>query len=452
MKISDFINTGFREYATYDNMRSIPSLMDGLKTTERKILYAFIEHIGYQKIVVDKAGMRAADVSKYHHGATSMIGVLVNMNQDFPGANNMPLFDKYGQFGTRLNHEASSPRYISTKLGDTFKKIFDPADNLILDEQFDDGDKIEPKFYLPKLPLLLINGSLGTGNGYASETLPYEPAEIKNAVEEVLKTGKVQTKLTPYLNGYYGAVSKDHATGQVTFEGQFERKGANKIIITELTPSMTLEKYKDHLNFLMTGVKSVKGEMRKVADPIIKDYDNESTEEGWRFVIDIPKTTAMLSDDEIMNKFKLAERNTENLTCWLPNGKLRKFNSVEELIEVWVEYRIEFYEKRRLDQIQRHNVELEWLNTKMKFIKYWNSSSQRLVTLKRIDLEKDVSDNVTKNTDHINRLLSIRVSNLGLDEVKELELDISKVDKLIASLEATTSRKLMTSEVKGLKL
>lgn len=452
MKISDFINTDFRDYVNYDNERSIPNIMDGLKITERKVLYAFVENIGYQTIVCDKAGMRAADLTHYKHGATSMIGVLQNMNQDFPGSNNMPLFTKEGQFGTRMDHTPSSERYVSTKLSDTFKKLFDPADNFILDYQEFQGDRIEPYYYLPKLPLLLINGSLGTGNGYASHVLPYHAEEVQAAVMEVLTTGKVQTPLTPYMNGYYGAVSKDHDTGQVTFEGVIERKGANTLIITELTPSRQLADYKDHLNFLMTGIKVVKGEPKKVAEPLIKDYDNESTEDGWRFVVDVPRSTMALTDEELLKKFDLVEKITENLTVWLDNGKLKRFATVEKLIEYWVQARLDLYEVRREDQIERHNAELTWLQTKMKFIEWWNIYAGKLVMLKRAELEEYIRKAVTPNEEYISRLLSIRVSNLGLDEVKELRADIEKEEKAIKVLEATTSKKMMTQEVKGLKL
>jgi DNA gyrase/topoisomerase IV subunit A len=452
MKISDFINTGFRDYAEYDNERSIADLMDGLKITERKVLFAFVDNIGYQTIVCDKAGMRAADLTHYKHGATSMIGVLQNMNQDFPGANNMPLFEKDGQFGTRLDHLPSSERYVSTKLSDTYKKLFDSQDNFILDYLEYQGDRIEPKFYLPKLPLLLINGSEGTGNGYASKVLPYHQDEIKAAVIEVLKTGKVQTKLTPYMNGYYGAISKNHETGQVTFQGMIERKGSNTIIITELTPSWQLATYKDHLNFLMTGMKLKNGQMVKVMEPLIKDYDNESTEEGWRFVLDVPRTTSALSDEELINKFNLVERVTENLTVWTPNGTLRNFASVEELIEYWVEQRLRFYEVRRLDQISRQNEELNWLKTKLKFIRHWNVNSQFLVTLKEDALKNNISFEVTPREDYVDRLLAIQVRNLGLEQVQALEADIAKVEKVIGELEALTNNKMMINEVKGLKL
>lgn len=448
MKISNFINTGFKEYCNYDNERSIPHIMDGLKITQRKVLYAFVEHIGYQKIVCDKAGMRAADLTKYHHGATSMIDVLVKMNRDYPGSNNLPLFEKHGQFGTRLIHKASSERYISTKLNDTYKKLFDSSDNFILDKQYDDGDEIEPRFYLPKLPLLLINGSDGTGNGYASTTLQYHVDDVKNAVLEVLSHGLIQTNLTPYINGYYGSISKDHSTGQVTYLGSIERKGANTLIIHELTPSAELAGYKDVLNQL----RIEKTGADKDLPPLIKDYDNESTEDEWKFIVEVPRSTMQLSDQELLVKFKLIERTTENLTVWMPNGKLRKFNTVESLLEEWVRLRLEFYETRRLDQIERLVEETSWLQTKMKFIQHWNRDNTQLIKLNKSALVANIKQNVVSDDEFVARLLSIRISNLAIDEIKELQSEIDKLTVTINVLGKTTSRKMMTAELKGLKL
>jgi DNA gyrase/topoisomerase IV subunit A len=443
MKIADFINGGFKNYAKYHNDRSLPHLMDGFKVTQRKVVYAFVDHIGYSSIVCDKAGMRAADLSKYHHGAISMIGVLVGMNQDFAGSNNLPLFQKDGQFGTRLNHEASSERYISTKLNDTFKKMFDPDDNHILESLFDDGDKIEPKFYLPRLPMLLINGCNGTGNGYKSNVLNYEANEVRMAVQEVLKTGLVQNKLTPFMNGFIGGISKDHATGQVTYEGIIERKNSTTLIITELPPSMQLAKYKEVLNKLMEKVDG---------NSFIKDYDNESTEDAWRFVIDCPRSTTALTDVELLVKFKLIEKDTETLVAWLPNDKLKVFASVENLVETWVEYRLGFYETRRLNKIARYNIDLDWLNIKLAFIKWWNANASDLVKLTKQTLRDKIRKEITADDGFTDRLLSIRISNLGLDEVTLLMKEISQIEDLIGVMENTTNRKMMDMEIKNIKL
>jgi DNA topoisomerase-2 len=296
--------------------------------------------------------------------------------------------------------------------------------------------------------MLLINGSDGTGNGYASTVLQYDAKDVKTAVEEVLKTGVVQTPLTPFLKGYYGAISKDHASGQVVFEGQIERVGANKIIIHELTPNRQLADYKAILNALVID----KTGPNKDLPPFIKDYDNESTEDEWKFVLDVPRSTMQLSDEELLVKLKLIERQTENLTVWLPSGKLKRFSSVEMLIQEWVELRLRYYEVRRLDQIERLKVELDWLNTKAAFIRWWNKNSSELVTLKKDALRTAIVVHVTKNEDQIALLLNIRISNLGLEEVEALTKEIEKVEVKVKTLESTTNKKMMSSEVKALKL
>lgn len=445
MKVADFINTDFKAYVEYDNQRKLPNIMDGQMITRRKLLYAFIEDIGTKSIVVDKAGMRAASVTMYRHGATSMIGALIDMSKDYIGTNNLPLFKKEGQFGTRMSHKPSSERYISTRLSSVFNKLFDTDDNHILEYQYDGGDRIEPLTYVPKLPLILINGAQGTGNGYACNILSYEINDIKQSVEEVLETGLVQNKLTPYYEGYQGEISKNHVTGQVTFEGVFERKNATTIIITELPPSMQLEKYKSILNDLMESTKDKKGE---VVAPLIKDYENESTEDGWRFIIDCPRSTTALTDDELMSAFKLIERDTETIAAWSPNGKkILRPSSIEALIETWVKLRLEFYEMRRLNKISRYNIDLDWLNVKRQFIEWWNANSTVLVVLKKSALLEEIKKNITDNDGYVNRLLSIQVRNLGSDEVGELVKEISKIESDRKKMENTTNKKMMSKEV-----
>lgn len=445
MKISDFINGEFKGYVHYDNTRNIPNIMDGQKTTQRKILYAFIEDIGTQSIVCDKAGMRCADISYYHHGATSMIETLINMNKDYVGTNNLPLFTKKGQFGTRMKKEPSSERYISTKLSGVFNKLFEADDNYILQYQYDRGYKIEPVTYIPKLPLILINGSNGTGNGYASNIFSYEINDIQQAVKEVLMTGLVQSKLTPYFEGFRGDIEKDHTTGQVTYTGVIERVNSTKLIISELPPSMDLAKFKDVLNDLMETTKNKKDDTTNPA--FIKDYENESTEESWKFIIECPRSTTQLSDEELLVKFKMIERDTETIVTWLPNGKIKRFASIEDLIKTWVELRLEYYEKRRLNKISRYDVDLDWLRVKMSFIQWWNQHSAVLVSLKKNDLKERISNEVTAQDDYINRLLSIQIRNLGMEEVAELDKEINKIELARRKMAAISNSTMMMKEV-----
>jgi DNA topoisomerase-2 len=442
MKIKDFVHGEFKSYVNYDNQRNIPNLIDGLKWSQRKVLYAFINHIGTQKIVCDKAGMRAADVSHFAHGANSMIGVLIGMAQSYPGSNNMPLLTGHGQFGTRQDHEASSERYISVQLNDNYKKLFDADDEHILLQGYSHGHQVEPVHYLPKLPLLLINGSSGTGNGFAATVLPYNVADIKVAVQEVLKHGYVKTPLTPWLKGYTGTIVKDRVSNQVTFTGKIEVKNTTTLVITELPPNMDLETYERVLRDL-------------IEKKFIKDYDNESKEKYWRFVIDVPRTTSALPIATLLDKFKLIGRETETLAVWVPGAagmEIRIFETVEDLVAVWVDARLQWYEKRRLNLVQRYDAEADWLKSKRKFILWWNEDAANLVKLKTSQLKEMMYAEVTQNLDYVTRLLAMRITSLGIDEVTELEDEIGEAVEMSLYYQNVGNKDMMTTEVKSLKI
>lgn len=439
MRIKEFVDGELRDYVDYDNKRNIPHLMDGLKWSQRKALYAFIEHIPSGPIVVDKAGMRAAEKTHYAHGATSLIGVIMNMAANWPGSNNMNLLDPLGQFGTILDHEPSSERYIRTRLNDNYKKLFEVDDQHILIQQFVEGDEIEPEFYLPKLPLLLINGSMGTGNGFASSVLSYNLGDIKRSVQEVLKHGYVKGKLAPYLEGYKGKVEKDEKTNQVVFTGTLTIKNSTTIILTDLPPKRDRDNITKVLNKL-------------VDDKIIKDYDDESTEDAWHIVVDCPRTTTAMEMDKLLKLFAMVERTTETLCVWLPNKTPRIFDSVEDLLAVWVEYRLKYYENRRLSVIDRAADRIRWLATKKKFIEWWNSDPEAWVKLRRDDLLIQIEEDVTDDIDFIERLLAIRITNLGVDHIEELNSQLAEEEIYKATIEGKTNKDLMLEEVKAIKI
>jgi DNA gyrase/topoisomerase IV subunit A len=137
----------------------------------------------------------------------------------------------------------------------------------------------------------------------------------------------------------------------------------------------------------------------------------------------------------------------------LPNGKLKRFATTEQLIEEWVRLRLEFYEERRLNKIDRlQNDQLPWLRVKLNFIEWWNKNASELVRLPKKDLEASISQHITSDSGYIARLLAIRISNLGIDEIDDLKKDIEKIEKEIQSLENTTNKKMMTQELKEMKL
>lgn len=439
MSIKDFINGPFKEYANYDNERNIPDLMDGLKTSQRKVLWTFIKDIGKEEIIVDRAAMRAAAYTFYRHGGQNLYDVITNMAQNFPGSNNVNLLEPLGQFGTRMVNSASSPRYISTKLNDNFNKLFEKEDFDILTGLVDEGQVVEPAFLLPKLPLNLINGSTGIGNGFSAKFLQYNPKDIAKAVLEVVKYGVVKTKLKPWINGFKGAILKDPITNQVLYSGLIERLNSNTLVITELPPGYQLEGYKAVLNQL-------------IEDKVIKDYDNKSTEAAWRFVIDAPRALVASDLAELLNTFSLIQKESETLTAWLPDGNIKAYKTIEDVVVDWTCYRLEFYEERRLNQISKLDEELSWLKIKLKFIQWWNENSHSLVKLRQDELHGEIEHHVTMNPEFIERLMSLRISSLGIEQVDRLIGEIKLLDDEKAALEAITNDKIMVNEIKAIKL
>ena len=158
-------------------------MVDGLKPGQRKILFSCFKRgksIIKNEIKVAQLAGYVSEHSAYHHGEASLAGTIVGMAQTFVGSNNIALLHPAGQFGTRLlgGKDAASPRYIFTKLPALTRLIFHPDDEALLEYLEDDGQKIEPKWYLPILPMVLVNGAEGIGTGWSSSVPNYNPRDV----------------------------------------------------------------------------------------------------------------------------------------------------------------------------------------------------------------------------------------------------------------------------------
>ena len=182
----EFIDREMIHFSKYDNDRSIPNMMDGLKMSLRKILYAAFKRNLTKEIKVAQFSGYVSEHSGYHHGEASLNGAIVGMAQNFVGSNNINLLRPNGQFGTRLagGKDSASERYIFTQLENITRKLFNPADDKILDYRDDDGDIVEPTYYAPIIPMILVNGALGIGTGFSTHILCYNPSDIITALKQ----------------------------------------------------------------------------------------------------------------------------------------------------------------------------------------------------------------------------------------------------------------------------
>jgi DNA topoisomerase-2 len=208
VKYSDFINREYILFSKYDNERSIPCLVDGFKPSQRKVLFACFKRKLKAEVKVAQLTGYIAEHSAYHHGEVSLQMTIVNMAQSFVGSNNVNLLTPSGQFGTRSmgGKDSASPRYIFTKLEPITRLIFHPDDDSLLTYLTDDGMTIEPEYYVPVIPMVLVNGADGIGTGWSTNIPNYNPREIITNIRRMIG-GEEPHPMVPYYHGFTGEVS-----------------------------------------------------------------------------------------------------------------------------------------------------------------------------------------------------------------------------------------------------
>jgi DNA topoisomerase-2 len=433
-----FFGTAFKEFSLYDNVRSIPFLTDGLKPSQRKAIYGTLtrgENAGL--IQVERLASVVAAATDYHHGTGSMAQTIVGMANNYPGSNNLNLFVPEGQFGSRLTADSAAHRYIETKLSPHFRALFPKADDAILEHHEVDGEKIEPKTYAPLLPMALVNGAQGTGTGHACLIMSYKPSEIRDACIRVLDGKKLKAgQLTPWFNGFRGTVERNSETGQVIITGKLEVVNSTTIKVSELPIGTYLDQYKDRLH--------------KLEDQeFIKDYEDRSTEDGFEFIITVPRSTTALSEEELYKKFGLISRDTENLTLWDVDGILKRFESTEAIIEAFVPWRLEMMEKRRQHLIADLKEQVRFASEVIRFIRFYLAN----VKLFRDTPKKELIEVLLNNkfVDY-ERLLSMQIWSLTKDKIAELEEKLAKLKLELAKIEADTAAEMYKRELKALDI
>lgn len=430
--IKDIINNDVRDFSIYNCERSIPSGVDGLKTSQRKVIFGMMKKFPTQEAKVSIVSAGVMEISAYHHG--SLDGVIINMAQNFPGANNLPYLEAIGQFGSRISPDAAASRYIFTKLTKNFRQLFKTDDDPILEYLDDDGQSIEPKFYLPILPAILINGAEGMGTGFACSIMAYNPEELKTYIQKKLTGKKITGRLNPWYRGFNGTIER--SGDQVICKGVIDIVNTTTIKIKDLPIGMYTIKYREVLNSLED-------------KNIIKSYVDNSTEEATEFVVTVPRETTKKSIEDLLKTFKLITRTTENLTVWKENGTIKRFDTVEDLIDWFVQYRLTRYEDRRTNLIRTQEEQKSWFEEQMRFIqlylersKVWSGMTEQAV----------VAELVASGLNRTDDLLSIRVRRLTGDSIEDLKKKIEQSTLEINRLNSMTATDLYLEDLSQLKL
>ena len=375
----EFVNKELIHFSKYDCDRSIPNLMDGLKISLRKILFAAFKKNLTSEIKVAQFSGYVSEHSNYHHGEASLNGAIIGLSQNFIGSNNINLLLPNGSFGSRLagGQDAASERYIFTQLNKLTRHIFSEADDKILKYLEDDGFPIEPLYYVPIIPMILVNGSKGVGTGFSTDILSYNPIEIIQYIKESLenpdlkKTGDV---FIPYYEGFTGTITKI-TDSKFIIKGKYEKVGIDKIRITELPIGLWTNSFKEHLEELIETQTDKSG---KKTPSLIKDYNDMSSDTTIDFTIILQKgKLEELEAIQLENGcngleklFKLfTTQTTTNMHAFDAEDKLKKYLRVDEMIDEFSITRLKMYQTRKDYLINAIEKEIVLLSNKAKFVK-----------------------------------------------------------------------------------
>jgi DNA gyrase/topoisomerase IV subunit A len=432
--LSALAKNEWKEYAMYTiESRAIPNMIDGMKPVNRFYLYSSIKN---SRKEFKKVSAVSGVVSGYgyNHGETSAASAGQLMAAEW--ANNVCLVQGRGSFGTRLVNDAAAARYTYTKLHDNFEKYIQDID---LAPVHDNPEHEPPAFYVPVIPLVLVNGIKGIGTGFATNILPRDPVHVANACVEYIKTGQIKDKVNLKFPDFRGTVCYDPELGKYISRGVFERKSKTVVMITEVPYGYDREAYIKILDTLED-----KG--------LIVSYDDLCDKDGFKFEIKLKQSvSATWDDDKIRSHFKLEKTFSENLTVIDHLGKLREYTDERDLIKDFCDFRNSILQKRiDLRQVE-FTEEVRWANVKMQFIASVLDDIIKFKGNKKAVIVKQIIAATYATEQDCDRLLRLNIMTLTDEMVRQLKKDIAEILKTLQFWEKTTVKVQALSDLKLLQ-
>jgi DNA topoisomerase-2 len=447
----DFINKEMKHFSKYDCDRSIPNLMDGQKISQRKILFSAFKKNLVKEIKVAQFSGYVSEHSGYHHGEASLNGAIVGMAQDYMGSNNINLLLPNGQFGTRLagGKDSASERYIFTQLNPITKTLFNPMDNNILKYLDDDGFPIEPVFYAPIIPMLLVNGSKGIGTGFSTDIMCYNPKDIIAFLKQLLAgEAKPSVALEPYYKGFKGSIVKVTPT-KYLIKGVYQKMDKNVISITELPVGTWTDDYKGFLEKEIENPKKV-----------IKEYTDMSTDKTVAFTVKfhpgaLEKLETTSTTDANVNGVEKylrlsSSHSTSNMYLFNAEEKLKKYECVEDIVKDYYGTRLKMYRQRIAYIVDVLQKELSLLSNKAKYI---TENLEGTIDLRRKKKKEIVDLLIAKGYDMVDNDVEFKyLVKMPMDSVSEENVEKIMKQKGDKEAELAKYQKMKPTELWGEEL
>ena len=427
MTFNEFIDDEMIHFSNESNDRSIPSVRDGFKPSIRKIMYSAFKRNLTKEIKVAQLAGYVSENAAYHHGEKSLEGAIVGLAHNFTGSNNLNLLVPNGQFGSRLQggKDAAQSRYIFTLLSPLTRKIFRDSDDPLYDYLDDDGIPIEPESYCGIIPMVLVNGAEGIGTGFSTSIPCYNPLDLIRVIKNKL-SGSEGLKIKPWYRGFNGSIEKLDNSSYIT-KGKYQIISKSEVLVTELPVGVWTEKYIEHLDkcLIEKGKENLKH--------FIKSYEDNSTESSVNIKIkfnsySLSKYQNKPNKDNITyleSMLKLTSKlSTNNMWLFDTNNKIKKYSSVEKIIDEWYSYRYNLYVKRKEYLLKKLRKELDIIKYKVQFINEFISGTIDIRNKSKSNVIKMLEDN---NYPQLCEKIDADESDKSYDYI--LKMDLYKLTK-----------------------
>lgn len=468
LDIKNFINHELINFSIEDCKRSIPCITDGFKDSHRKVMYsAFKRNLRYsgEALKVAQFAGYVAEHSNYHHGETILYDTITRLAQRFVGSNNIPLLFNDGQFGSRLEmgKDAANGRYIHTKLDMLTRLLYREEDEAFLPDREDDGILVEKQYYIPIVPMILVNGcNTGIGTGWSCSVPSYNINdiiswirlwidEIENDINNPDKLVIVdKPTLIPWYRNFKGTIEVDGkkviTKGVIKKDPGSSKNQGNNYIITELPigkKNMGIAKYKEKLEELKE-----KGTVKSIKD--------HSTEDEAKFTITLDDSEE-LEGDKLLDKLGLIDYlYTSNMVLFDIEGKLKKYSNINNILEEFCEERMRLYKTRKEGIIKSMEDELKYMHNKAKFVK--EVVDKKLVlndkdddTLNEELKKRGYDKKVTEEKSSYDYLLSMQMRSMTKVKLESLDKEIKDLKIRLENYKNTSVYDIWRNELKELE-
>ena len=454
--INEFVNKELIHFSIADNIRSIPNIYDGLKVSQRKVLFAgFKRKLDNNEIKVSQFAGYISEHTEYHHGEASLNSTIVGMAQDFWCSNNINLFKPNGQFGTRITggKDSASPRYIFTQLNELSRYIFRVEDEPILKYINEEGTFVEPETYYPIIPMVLINHIEGIGTGFSTNIPSYNPLDILKNLKLYLSNKKLQ-ELIPWTKFFEGVIEKN-TKNDFDVYGTYKQLDENTILVTELPLETWTETYKAKLESMVNPEKeSDKKEMVKS----YKDYRSD-TKIGFEITFYNGELQQLLKEEQ--NKPKTIEKELKlkssislrNMHLW-KNNVITKYENANDILKDYAEKRLEIYDERKKYIINLLENEMLILKYTKKYIEQVleeeiiiNKQKQSVIIERIEELEYPKLSSNSNEEPSYHYLTKLLLFQLTFDKIQELNEKYNAKKEELEYYKNTTNKELWLKEL-----